>query len=138
MVSMCADVNNSDPTYGRLRYLNLYNARLKQDKTNPYQCDGFNNFLDNDDEVGEYMFYFCKSLETVILPKAATYIGEHAFDNAVNLKRLAIGDKTTGYDDRVTYEVPGIDEMVSARVSCGSGPTTRGRRLSSLSTAVRI
>ena len=107
-----ADVNNSDPTYGRLRYLNLYNARLKQDKTNPYQCDGFNNFLDNDDEVGEYMFYFCKSLETVILPKAATYIGEHAFDNAVNLKRLAIGDKTTGYDDRVTYEVPGIDEMV--------------------------
>ena len=107
-----ADVNNSDPTYGRLRYLNLYNARLKQDKTNPYQCDGFNNFLDNDDEVGEYMFYFCKSLETVILPKEATYIGEHAFDNAVNLKRLAIGDKTTGYDDRVTYEVPGIDEMV--------------------------
>ena len=70
-----ADVNNSDPTYGRLRYLNLYNARLKQDKTNPYQCDGFNNFLDNDDEVGEYMFYFCKSPETVILPKAATYIG---------------------------------------------------------------
>lgn len=107
-----ADVNNSDPTYGRLRYLNLYNARLKQDKTNPYQCDGFNNFLDNDDQVGEYMFYFCKSLETVILPKAATYIGEHAFDNAVNLKRLAIGDNTTGYDDRVTYEVPGIDEMV--------------------------
>ena len=107
-----ADVNNSDPTYGRLRYLNLYNARLKKDKDHPYQCDGFNNFLDNDDQVGEYMFYFCKSLETVILPKAATYIGEHAFDNAVNLKRLAIGDKTTGYDDRVTYEVPGIDEMV--------------------------
>ena len=107
-----ADVNNSDPTYGRLRYLNLYNARLKKDKDHPYQCDGFNNFLDNDDQVGEYMFYFCKSLETVILPKEATYIGEHAFDNAVNLKRLAIGDKTTGYDDRVTYEVPGIDEMV--------------------------
>ena len=105
-------MNNSDPTYGRLRYLNLYNARLKQDKVHPYQCHGINDFIDKDDVVDEYMFYYCKSLETVILPKEATYIGEHAFDNAVNLKRLAIGDKTTGYDDRVTYKVPGIDEMV--------------------------
>ena len=107
-----ADVNNSDPTYGQLRYLNLYNARLKQDKVHPYQCHGINDFIDKDDVVDEYMFYYCKSLETVILPKEATYIGEHVFDHAVNLKRLAIGDKTTGYDDRVTYKVPGIDEMV--------------------------
>ena len=107
-----ADVNNSDPTYGQLRYLNLYNARLKQDKVHPYQCHGINDFIDKDDVVDEYMFYYCKSLETVILPKEATYIGEHVFDHAVNLKHLAIGDKTTGYDDRVTFEVPGIDEMV--------------------------
>ena len=107
-----ADVNNSDPTHGRLRYLNLYNARLKKDKDHPYQCHGVNDFIGNDDVVDEYMFYYCNKLETVILPKEATYIGEHVFDNAVNLKHLAIGDKVTGYDDRVTYNVPGIDEMV--------------------------
>ena len=107
-----ADVNNSDPTYGRLRYLNLYNARLKKDKDHPYQCHGVNDFIDNDDVVDEYMFYHCNKLETVILPKEATYIGEHVFDNATSLKHLAIGDKVTGYDDRVTYQVPGIDEMV--------------------------
>ena len=107
-----ADVNNSDPTYGRLRYLNLYNARLKKDKDHPYQCHGVNDFIGKDDVVDEYMFYYCNKLEKVILPKEATYIGEHVFDNAVNLKHLAIGDKVTGYDDRVTYQVPGIDEMV--------------------------
>jgi len=107
-----ADVNNSDPTYGRMRYLNLYNARLKKDKVHPYQCHGMNDFIGKDDVVDEYMFYYCNKLEKVILPKEATYIGEHVFDNAVNLKHLAIGDKVTGYDDRVTYKVPGIDEMV--------------------------
>ena len=107
-----ADVNNSDPTYGRLRYLNLYNARLKQDKVHPYQCYRFNDFIDKDDVVDEYMFYYCDKLETVILPKEATYIGEHVFDHATNLQRLAIGDKTVGYDDCITKNVKGLSELV--------------------------
>ena len=41
-----ADVNNSDPTSGRLRYLNLYGAELKQDKVHPYQCHGPNDSRD--------------------------------------------------------------------------------------------
>ncbi len=107
-----ADVNNSDPTYGRMRYLNLYNARLKQDKVHPYQCYRFNDFIDKDDVVDEYMFYYCDKLETVILPKEATYIGEHVFDHATNLQRLAIGDKTVGYDDCITKNVKGLSELV--------------------------
>ena len=107
-----ADVNNSDPTYGRMRYLNMYGARLKQDKVHPYQCNNFNDFIDKDDVVDEYMFYYCDKLETVILPKEATYIGEHAFDHATNLKQLAIGDKTVGYDDCITKNVKGLDELV--------------------------
>jgi hypothetical protein len=107
-----ADVNNSDPTYGRLRYLNLYNARLKKDKDHPYQCDGFNDYLENDDEVGEYMFYNCKQLETVILPKAATRLRKYALCNAANLKHLAVGDKTVEYNDHITKNVMAIDELV--------------------------
>ncbi len=60
-----ADVNNSDPTYGRMRYLNLYNARLKKDKDHPYQCHGMNDFIGKDDVVDEYMFYYCNKLEKV-------------------------------------------------------------------------
>ena len=121
-----ADVNNSDHTAGQLRYLNLYNARLKKDKDHPYQCYGINDFIENDDVVDEYMFYYCKSLETVILPKAATYIGEHVFDHAVNLKHLAVGDKTTGYDDRVTYEIPGLDELVLLTTQKAVSDATKG------------
>ena len=107
-----ADVNNSDPTYGRLRYLNLYNARLKKDEDHPYQCHGVNDFIGNDDVVDEYMFYHCNMLETVILPKEATYIGEHVFDNATNLRRLCVGNKTRGYDDQITKGVMELEELV--------------------------
>lgn len=121
-----ADVNNSDPTYGHLRYLNMYGARLKQDKVHPYQCNNFNDFIDNDDVVDEFMFYYCDKLETVILPKEATYIGEHVFDNATGLKRLAIGDYTTGYDDRVIYEIPGLDELVFLTTKKAVSDATKG------------
>ena len=121
-----ADVNNSDPTYGHLRYLNMYGARLKQDKVHPYQCNNFNDFIDNDDVVDEFMFYYCDKLETVILPKEATYIGEHVFDNATGLKRLAIGDHTTGYDDRVIYEIPGLDELVFLTTKKAVSDATKG------------
>ena len=121
-----ADVNNSDPTYGHLRYLNMYGARLKQDKVHPYQCNNFNDFIDNDDVVDEFMFYYCDKLETVILPKEATYIGEHVFDNATGLKRLAIGDHTTGYDDRVIYEMPGLDELVFLTTKKAVSDATKG------------
>ena len=72
------------------------------------------------------MFYYCDKLETVILPKEATYIGEHVFDNATGLKRLAIGDHTTGYDDRVIYEIPGLDELVFLTTKKAVSDATKG------------
>ena len=107
-----ADVNNSDPTNGRLRYLNLYGAELKQDKVHPYQCHGANDFIDADNQTGDYMFYFCDQLETVILPQSVTYIQESCFEHATNLKKLVVGDKTTGYDDEITRYISGLDELV--------------------------
>ena len=121
-----ADVNNSDHTAGQLRHLNLYGARLKKDKDHPYQCHGINDFIENDDVVDEYMFYYCDKLETVILPKEATYIGEHVFDHATSLKHLAVGEKTTGYDDRVTYEIPGLDELVLLTTQKAVSDATKG------------
>ena len=107
-----ADVNNSDPTCGQLRYLNLYNAELKRDMTYPFQCHGFNNYLNKDDETGSYMFYYCDKLETVILPRSATYIQESCFEHATNLKKLVVSDETRGYDDEITRYVHGLSELV--------------------------
>ncbi len=107
-----ANVNNSDPTSGRLRYLNLYGAELKQDKVHPYQCHGPNDFIDADNQTGDYMFYFCDQLETVILPQSVTYIQESCFEHATHQKRLVVGDKTRGYDDEITRYTTGLDELV--------------------------
>lgn len=107
-----ADVNNSDPTCGQLRYLNLYNAELKRDMTYPFQCHGFNNYLDKDNETGSFMFYYCDKLETVILPRSATYIQESCFEHATNLKKLVVSDETRGYDDEITRYVHGLSELV--------------------------
>ena len=48
------------------------------------------------------------------------------FDNAINLKHLAVGDKTTGYDDRVTYEIPGLDELVFLTTQKAVSDATKG------------
>ena len=107
-----ADVNNSDPTSGQLRYLNLYNAELRQDNEHPFQCYASNNFLDKENETGSYMFFYCDKLETVILPRSVTYIQESCFEHATNLKKLVVGDETRGYDDEITRYVKGLSELV--------------------------
>jgi len=96
-----ADVNNSEPTLGRLRYLNLYGAQLKKDSEHPYQCWGSNDYLEEDDMVGDFMFTYCDKLQTIILPKTAKKIGENVFEKAHGLKHLAVGDETVEADNEL-------------------------------------
>ena len=96
-----ADVNNSEPTAGRLRYLNLYGAELKKDTEHPYQCWGSNDYLEEDNMVGDFMFTYCDKLQTIILPKTAKKIGENVFEEAHGLKHLAVGDETVEADNEL-------------------------------------
>ena len=96
-----ANVNNSEPTAGRLRYLNLYGAELKKDTEHPYQCWGSNDYLEEDNMVGDFMFTYCDKLQTVILPKSAKKIGENVFEKAHGLRHLAIGDDTKEADNEL-------------------------------------
>jgi hypothetical protein len=116
-----ADVNNSEPTFGQLRYLNMYNARLQKDTDHPYQCWGRNNYLKEADVVGDFMFCYCDKLQTVILPKEATKIGQNVFEEAHNLKRLCVGDKTI-YADNELFEdgTEGLEELVFLEHLCTS------------------
>ena len=110
-----ADAWNSDPTDGKLRYLNLWNAQLKKDTRWSYNCDGQDEYTDADNKVGDYLFDNCTSIETVIFPKSVTYIGENIFEMATGLKRVAIGRNTTEVECDILQDLDdygGIDELV--------------------------
>ena len=114
-----ADVNNSDHTAGQMKYLNLYGASLSKDTEHPYQCWGNNNYLKEDDMVGDFMFTYCDKLQTVILPKSATKIGENVFEEAHGLKHLAIGDSTAKADNELFEDVEHpLEELVFLNGLC--------------------
>lgn len=110
-----ADAWNSDPTDGKLRYLNLWNAQLKKDTRWSYNCDGEDEYTDADNKVGDYLFDNCTAIETVIFPKSVTYIGENIFEMATGLKRVAIGRSTREVECDILQDLDdygGIDELV--------------------------
>ena len=110
-----ADAWNSDQTDGRLRYLNLWNAQLLKDDRWSYNNDDDDEFTDADNKVGDYLFDCCSALETVILPKSVTYIGENVFDTATGLKRVAIGYNTKEVECDILQDLDeygGIEELV--------------------------
>ena len=116
-----ADVNNSEPTAGQLKYLNLYGAQLKKDTDHPYQCWGINDYLTEDNLVGDFMFTYCKSLQTLILPKTAKKMGENVFEEAHGLKRLAIGDDIVEADNELFEDVEQpLEELVFLKSLCKS------------------
>ena len=109
---MGADAYDSDFTDGQLRYLNLWDADLKEDDENSYNGYGVDEYLEKDNWVGEYMFHNCNALESVVLPKSVTEIGENAFQEAFGLKRIAVGRNTTTYTRDLLQALTGIEELV--------------------------
>ena len=110
---MGADAWDSDPTDGRLRYLDLHDAHLDKDTKYSYNLWGVDEYLEKENWVGEYMFYKCNTLETLILPASVTEIGENAFEKAANLRRLCIGEKLERYTRDLIQGIPaGLDELV--------------------------
>ena len=108
-----SDAWDSDPTDGRLRYLDLHDAHLDKDTKYSYNLWGVDEYLEKENWVGEYMFHNCKALETLILPASVTEIGENAFEEATNLRRLCIGEKLERYTrDLIEDNVEGLDELV--------------------------
>ena len=107
-----ADAYDSDPTDGCLKYLNLWNAQLKKDEVNSYNGNGGDEYIDADNKVPDYLFENCTSIQTVIFPKTATYIGENIFEDATSLRKVCVGYATTGYECDIFQSLPGIEELV--------------------------
>ena len=109
---MGANAWESEFTDGQLRYLNLWDADLRRDDENSYNGYGVDEYLEKDNWVGEYMFHNCNALETVILPKSVTEIGENTFQEAYGLKRIAVGRNTSKYTRDLLQDLTGIEELV--------------------------
>ena len=50
--------------------------------------------------IGDYAFYNCSSLTSIIIPENVTSIGNYAFINCSGLGSIKVGDDNTKYDSR--------------------------------------
>ena len=114
------DVENSDPNpAGKLTYLDLYNADIKKGGAT-YNRDGDNDYVQADNRVDTYMFSEL-DLSTVILPKSATSIEDHAFYACPSLQRIVVGENVERLDNKVIYQCPNVKELI---MLCNKKPET--------------
>ncbi|MBR5332853.1 MAG: leucine-rich repeat protein [Muribaculaceae bacterium] len=80
----------------RMTYLDLYEATICTDPNNIcFNRDGINDYVENDNEIPEHMFWKLDKLQTVILPKNVTKIDDNAFYDCLNIETIVVGDATT-------------------------------------------
>ena len=80
----------------RMTYLDLYDATICTDPNNIcFNRDGINDYVENDNEIPEHMFWKLDKLQTVILPKNVTKIDDNAFYDCLNIETIVVGDATT-------------------------------------------
>ena len=80
----------------RMGYLDLYDATICTDPDNIcFNRDGINDYVENDNEIPEHMFWKLDRLQTVILPKNVTKIDDNAFYDNFGIETIVVGDATT-------------------------------------------
>lgn len=82
---MAGSDKNGNPTSGSLAYLNLSKSNIREGGSFYYL---YYPTLDN--KVGNYIFYSCKKIISVILPESALSIGNYTFAECSNLESIFI------------------------------------------------
>lgn len=91
-------------TDGKLTSLDLSNAKIVTGGSNYYKVKRglsfrYYNIVEND-VVGNYMFYNCKSLTTLKLPKTVKKIEQNAFYNCGSLKECTLPESLLEINDK--------------------------------------
>lgn len=82
--------DTTDVDFGILKELDMSQAQLVPGGTY-YMDDGKKQYkIASSDELGNCMFWGCSTLESVILPKDISIIGEAALSSCLNLKNVVI------------------------------------------------
>ena len=101
MIGRDMDGNETD---GKLASLDLSNAKIVTGGGNYYKVKRglsfrFYNIVEND-VVGNYMFYNCKSLTMLKLPKTVKKIEQNAFYNCQSLKECTLPESLSEINDK--------------------------------------
>jgi hypothetical protein len=119
-------------TDGRLRYLNLYNASIREtsDDYNYYSdpmMSGQRYCISEDNKLPAYLFQGCKALETVILPKSLKDMDGRIFGGCTGLKQLAVTSGLDDYDSKLYFDGL-IDYPLETLVFTGDKPAQSNRK----------
>ena len=114
------DIKNEKNGTGHLRYLDLYDAELKDSwysynhKTLDNKWDEWtaNSYISHDGCVGTFMFSGFTDLETLILPKDATDIRAAAFKSLPNLNTVVVGEKMEDVYADAASDCPSMKYLV--------------------------
>lgn len=108
------DIKKWKSTVGHLEYLDLYEANIKADSSNPFNCqDVFtNDYITKDNCVESGLFFDLDRIKTLILPKTVTLIRENAIDNCDNLETIVVGDDTKDIEKSQALNCPNVQTLV--------------------------
>ncbi|MDD4823513.1 MAG: leucine-rich repeat protein [Bacteroidales bacterium] len=86
VLTLTGPVNGKDMLMVQTQFPHL----IKLDMTNATIVSGGYVYTTTDNQIGDYMFYNLKNLETVALPTTVTSIGNYAFSGCTSLKSITI------------------------------------------------
>ncbi len=109
-----------NPVYtNNLRYLDLYDADIREDDIIFVSVESTLLSVKKDDVVPENMLYQCDNLETVILPRTAKEIDDYALFDMFSLETVVVGDNTTYIGNDALGECNNLSKMIFL---CGKKP----------------
>lgn len=103
---------------GKLSVLDISGANIVKGG-DYYHYYSFNSLYTSDNSIGNYMFFECKLLTSIIIPNNVTSIGEFAFSGCNKLTSISIPKSVTSIGKNV---FSGCSELSS--VTIGSGVTS--------------
>lgn len=105
--------DGKEVTLARMTYLDLYDATICTDPHDIcFNRDGKNDYVENDNEIPEYMFWKLDRLRTVILPKNVIKIDDNAFYDCLNIENIVVGDATKSIGNDAFGECPNLQNIV--------------------------
>lgn len=98
---MAGSDKNGKPTGGNLSDLNLSKATIREGGLFYYL---YYSTIEN--KIGNYMFYKCPKLRSVILPETAVFMGFYAFSECKSLESVYISKSIMGIGTQAFYKCP--------------------------------
>ena len=106
----------SEADWGKLTTLDLSEATIVEGGEWYYSYSSSKQYYTSNNVIGDYMFYRCANLQSIVLPNSATSIGDYAFHNCSALNSIVIPDNVTSIGKDAFYW---CDALISVIIGNG-------------------